>query len=78
MNDLSRRAFLSAIGTGVGAVWLAAETGQLLAAGSHALAAARTTPPPPFEVELLFAMFTPHIAAYIQSIHYMRHSGKNN
>jgi gluconate 2-dehydrogenase gamma chain len=50
MNGLSRRAFLSAVGTGVGAVWLAAETGHLLAAGSHALTAARTTPPPPFEV----------------------------
>ena len=50
MNDLSRRAFLSAIGTGVGAVWLAAETGQLLAAASHAHTAARTTPPPPFEI----------------------------
>ena len=50
MTDFSRRAFLSAMGVGAGAVWIAAETGQLAAAGSHAWTAIRKTPPPPFDV----------------------------
>jgi gluconate 2-dehydrogenase gamma chain len=50
MTDFSRRAFLSAMGVGAGAVWIAAETGQLAASGSHAWTAIRKMPPPPFDV----------------------------
>jgi hypothetical protein len=49
MPEVSRRAFLAGVGGSFAAVWLAAETRDLLAAGAHAARAGRQTPRPPFQ-----------------------------
>ena len=49
MSDISRRSFLSTAGGALGAVWLAASTEDLIAAGHHAAASARQ-PAPAFKV----------------------------
>jgi gluconate 2-dehydrogenase gamma chain len=48
MTEVSRRAFLAGVGGSFAAVWLAAETRDLLAAGAHAARAGAQTPRPPF------------------------------
>lgn len=45
MSNLSRRNFVAALGTGAAAVWLTAETRDLLAAGARAAAAAKAKAP---------------------------------
>jgi gluconate 2-dehydrogenase gamma chain len=49
MPEVSRRAFLAGVSGSFAAVWLAAETRDLLAAGAHAARAGRQAPPPPFQ-----------------------------
>jgi hypothetical protein len=49
MPEVSRRAFLAGVGGSFAAVWLAAETRDLLAAGAHAARVGRETPRPPFQ-----------------------------
>jgi gluconate 2-dehydrogenase gamma chain len=49
MPEVSRRAFLAGLGGSFAAVWLAAETHDLLAAGAHAARAGRQSPRPPFQ-----------------------------
>jgi gluconate 2-dehydrogenase gamma chain len=49
MPDLSRRTFLAGVGGSIAAVWLAAETRDLLAAGAHAARVAAENPRPPFQ-----------------------------
>jgi gluconate 2-dehydrogenase gamma chain len=49
MPEISRRTFLAGVGGSIAAVWLAAERGDLLAAGAHAARAGRENPRPPFQ-----------------------------
>src|SRR5262245_35847855 len=66
MDDYSRRQFLAATGSALGAAWLAARPEQLDASAAHAAmareAAAQGQPLPPLEV------FTPDQAADIDAI----------
>jgi gluconate 2-dehydrogenase gamma chain len=50
MPELSRRTFLAGVGGSIAAAWLAAETHDLLAAGTHAAAAGARQPRAPFQV----------------------------
>ncbi len=66
MSDLSRRAFLAAAGTGIGAAWLAARPEDVAGAHAHADAARRASErgeaPPPLEV------LTPEQAADVEAV----------
>jgi gluconate 2-dehydrogenase subunit 3-like protein len=62
IDELSRRKFLSQAGRGISAAWVAAHWPQMVAAATHAHAAAQSATPPKFE------FFTPEEAIEVEAI----------
>jgi len=62
INDLGRRKFLSQAGSGISAMWISAHWPQMLAAATHAHAAARSAEPTKLE------FFTPEEAVEIEAM----------